>query len=85
MYLLIHRGWFMETYSNASFQAAGIEIRFVQDNQWFSIGKGTIRGMHYQLKPKVQAKLVLCTNGAIFDVACRYSKRKSSIWIIGRY
>jgi dTDP-4-dehydrorhamnose 3,5-epimerase len=64
-----HRGWFMETYSNAMFQEAGIEIRFVQDNQSFSIGKGTIRGMHYQLKPKAQAKLVRCTNGAIFDVA----------------
>lgn len=64
-----HRGWFMETYNNATFQAAGIEIRFVQDNQSFSIGKGTIRGMHYQLKPKAQAKLVRCTNGAIFDVA----------------
>ncbi|PAE44098.1 dTDP-4-dehydrorhamnose 3,5-epimerase [Bacillus sp. 7884-1] len=64
-----HRGWFMETYNNATFQAAGIEIEFVQENQSFSIGKGTIRGMHYQLKPKAQAKLVRCTNGAIFDVA----------------
>jgi dTDP-4-dehydrorhamnose 3,5-epimerase len=69
-----HRGWFIESYNEALFQAAGIEIRFVQDNHSFSAGKGTIRGLHYQLKPKAQAKLVRCTNGAIFDVAVDIQK-----------
>lgn len=64
-----HRGWFMETYNEEIFQKAGIDIRFVQDNQSFSATKGTLRGLHYQLNPKAQTKLVRCTKGAIFDVA----------------
>jgi dTDP-4-dehydrorhamnose 3,5-epimerase len=64
-----HRGWFMETYSNKLFQQAGIDVNFVQDNHSFSAIKGTLRGLHYQLKPKAQAKLIRCTKGAIFDVA----------------
>ncbi|MEY2194022.1 dTDP-4-dehydrorhamnose 3,5-epimerase [Neobacillus sp. BF23-41] len=64
-----HRGWFMETYSESMFKEAGINIKFVQDNQSFSAAKGTLRGLHYQLDPKAQTKLVRCTKGAIFDVA----------------
>ncbi|WML24567.1 dTDP-4-dehydrorhamnose 3,5-epimerase [Neobacillus sp. OS1-33] len=64
-----HRGWFMETYNEANFKEAGIDIKFVQDNQSFSAAKGTLRGLHYQLNPKAQTKLVRCTTGAIFDVA----------------
>ncbi|PFP30850.1 dTDP-4-dehydrorhamnose 3,5-epimerase [Bacillus sp. AFS073361] len=64
-----HRGWFMETYSESMFIEAGINIKFVQDNQSFSAAKGTLRGLHYQLAPKAQTKLVRCTRGAIFDVA----------------
>lgn len=64
-----HRGWFMETFSDAKFEEAGIIIKFVQDNQSFSAAKGTLRGLHYQLNPKAQTKLVRCTRGSIFDVA----------------
>jgi dTDP-4-dehydrorhamnose 3,5-epimerase len=64
-----NRGWFMETYSDSKFQDAGIILKFVQDNQSFSATKGTLRGLHYQLNPKAQTKLVRCTSGAIFDVA----------------
>jgi dTDP-4-dehydrorhamnose 3,5-epimerase len=64
-----HRGWFMETYSVARFKEAGLNLQFVQDNQSFSAAKGTLRGLHYQLNPKAQTKLVRCTKGAIFDVA----------------
>ncbi|MCM3693181.1 dTDP-4-dehydrorhamnose 3,5-epimerase [Neobacillus niacini] len=64
-----HRGWFMETYSVAKFEEAGINHKFVQDNQSFSAAKGTLRGLHYQLNPKAQTKLVRCTKGSIFDVA----------------
>ncbi|WP_066309681.1 dTDP-4-dehydrorhamnose 3,5-epimerase [Bacillus sp. FJAT-29814] len=64
-----HRGWFMETYSEATFFETGIIIKFVQDNQSFSEGKGTLRGLHYRLNSRAQTKLVRCTKGAIFDVA----------------
>lgn len=64
-----HRGWFMETYNKSVLKEAGIEIEFIQDNQSFSATKGTLRGLHYQLNPKAQTKLVRCTRGSIFDVA----------------
>jgi dTDP-4-dehydrorhamnose 3,5-epimerase len=73
-----HRGWFMETYSEAVFKAAGIEISFIQDNQSFSAAKGTLRGLHYQLNPKAQTKLVRCTKGGIFDVAVDIRKGSPS-------
>ncbi|MHA7966126.1 dTDP-4-dehydrorhamnose 3,5-epimerase [Paenibacillus sp. CAU 1782] len=64
-----HRGWFMETYSKGRFKMEGIDITFVQDNHSFSAAKGTLRGLHYQLNPKAQTKLVRCNRGAIYDVA----------------
>lgn len=64
-----HRGWFMETYNEQAFKEAGIDHVFVQDNQSFSATKGTLRGLHYQLNPKAQTKLVRCTRGSIYDVA----------------
>ena len=64
-----HRGWFMETYSEAEFSKNGLHLDFVQDNHSFSAAKGTLRGLHYQLNPKAQTKLVRCTKGAIYDVA----------------
>ncbi|MFD1848651.1 dTDP-4-dehydrorhamnose 3,5-epimerase [Oceanobacillus bengalensis] len=64
-----HRGWFMETHSDTNLREAGIDINFVQDNQSYSAAKGTLRGLHYQLNPKAQTKLVRCTRGTIFDVA----------------
>lgn len=64
-----HRGWFMETYNEGTLSESGININFVQDNHSFSATKGTLRGLHYQLDPKAQTKLVRCTRGAIFDVA----------------
>ena len=63
------RGWFMESWSQRKMEEAGIKVDFVQDNQSFSAHKGTLRGLHYQLNPKCQAKLLRCTRGRIFDVA----------------
>ena len=63
------RGWFMESWSQRKMHAAGIDVQFVQDNQSFSAQKGTLRGLHYQLNPMCQAKLLRCTRGKIFDVA----------------
>jgi len=64
-----HRGWFMETYSEAKFKELGLDLTFAQDNQSYSAVKGTLRGLHFQLNPKAQSKLVRCTRGSIFDVA----------------
>ncbi|WP_405104673.1 dTDP-4-dehydrorhamnose 3,5-epimerase [Paenibacillus sp. FSL K6-1217] len=64
-----HRGWFMETYSESKFHEHNLFYQFVQDNQSYSAVKGTLRGLHFQLNPKAQTKLVRCTRGSIFDVA----------------
>jgi dTDP-4-dehydrorhamnose 3,5-epimerase len=64
-----HRGWFMETYSELIFKEEKVGIKFVQDNHSYSAAKGTLRGLHYQLNPRAQTKLVRCTKGSIFDVA----------------
>ena len=63
------RGTFIETYSERDFHAVGVADRFVQDNQSFSIPAGTLRGLHFQLPPRAQAKLVRVVRGAILDVA----------------
>ena len=64
-----HRGWFTETYSKEKFKEHGVEIDFIQDNHSFSAQKGTLRGLHFQLNPKAQTKLVRCTKGKVLDVA----------------
>jgi len=63
------RGYFVETYNQRVFAEAGVVAHFVQDNQSFSSKAGTIRGLHFQLPPAAQAKLVRALRGAIFDVA----------------
>src|SRR5215213_1772162 len=63
------RGSFAETYNERTFAAAGILARFVQDNQSFSAKRGTIRGLHFQLPPAAQAKLVRVLRGSVYDVA----------------
>lgn len=62
------RGFFFESYSEKLYKENGIELNFVQDNHSLSQKSGTIRGMHYQLEPKAQTKLVRATRGAIYDV-----------------
>jgi dTDP-4-dehydrorhamnose 3,5-epimerase len=62
------RGYFYESYSKATFAAAGIQADFIQDNQARSI-KGVLRGLHFQTGEFAQAKLVRCTEGAVLDVA----------------
>ena len=63
------RGWFSEAYRRDVFAEAGIELDFVQDNESFSAPRGTLRGLHYQLPPCAQDKLVRVLRGSIFDVA----------------
>lgn len=69
------RGYFMENYKQSQFIASGIKAGFVQDNFSFS-QKGVLRGLHYQLPPHAQGKLVRAITGRIWDVAVDI--RKSS-------
>lgn len=62
------RGYFFEAYNQAKFQENGINYNFIQDNQSFST-KGVIRGLHLQINPFAQAKLVRVLQGEILDVA----------------
>lgn len=64
-----HRGYFMETYSEKTFEALGIDANFVQDNQSFTAQQGTLRGLHFQNNPMAQLKVVRVQSGAVLDVA----------------
>jgi dTDP-4-dehydrorhamnose 3,5-epimerase len=63
------RGFFSETWNAARFDAAGVPGPFVQDNHSVSAKTGTIRGLHCQVAPSVQGKLVRVVKGAVWDVA----------------
>ena len=62
------RGYFFESYNENIFQQQGIDIRWVQDNQ-SSSSYGVIRGLHYQLNPHAQSKLIRVLHGMILDIA----------------
>ncbi len=62
------RGFFLETWSERDLAALGVAERFVQDSQSLSAAAGTVRGMHFQLPPRAQAKLVRVLRGAVLDV-----------------
>jgi dTDP-4-dehydrorhamnose 3,5-epimerase len=62
------RGFFARSWCQRELEAQGLKAGFVQSNVGFSHKKGTVRGMHYQLSPHAEVKLVCCTRGAIHDV-----------------
>ncbi len=62
------RGYFFESFRKSVFAENGISEDFVQENQSWSSG-GTLRGLHFQIAPHAQSKLVRCLHGSIFDVA----------------
>jgi len=62
------RGYFFETFQQQRYLEAGMETRFIQDNESKSV-KGVVRGLHYQLQPYAQAKLVRVVQGVVYDVA----------------
>lgn len=62
------RGFFARAWCQREFAAHGLKSRFVQCNISYNIKKGTLRGMHYQIAPYAEAKVVRCTRGAIYDV-----------------
>ena len=72
------RGFFMESFNQQAFNAAvGHEVGFVQDNHSRS-GQGVLRGLHYQLPPHAQGKLVRVTHGSVFDVAVDMRRRSAT-------
>jgi dTDP-4-dehydrorhamnose 3,5-epimerase len=62
------RGFFSETYSRRALAKAGIVFDFVQDNHAYSVRRGTIRGLHFQIPPFAQDKIVRVVRGAVLDV-----------------
>src|SRR5688500_2285073 len=64
-----HRGFFSEVYSRKTLAALGLDVEFVQDNHSLSAEKGVVRGLHYQVPPFAQGKLVRVVRGAVLDVA----------------
>jgi dTDP-4-dehydrorhamnose 3,5-epimerase len=77
------RGYFAETYSRAAFQAAGIAQDWIQDNQSFSMERGVLRGLHFQVAPFAQDKLIRVLRGSIFDVAVDIRKDSTTFgrWV----
>ncbi len=77
------RGFFMESYNARAFnEAVGYDVRFVQDNHSHS-ERGVLRGLHYQLPPDSQGKLVRVASGRVFDVAVdmRRDSRRFGRWV----
>nr|ANF28851.1 dTDP-4-keto-6-deoxyglucose-3,5-epimerase [Franconibacter pulveris] len=77
------RGFFFESFSEKIFEeAVGERIKFVQDNHSQS-QKGVLRGLHYQLDPHAQGKLVRCIEGEVFDVAVDIRKKSATFghWV----
>jgi dTDP-4-dehydrorhamnose 3,5-epimerase len=62
------RGFLSETYNRRRFIDLGVDIEFIQDNHTFSVARGTIRGLHFQIPPHDQGKLVRVLRGAVLDV-----------------
>ncbi len=63
------RGFFSETFHAENFAGIGIQVPFVQDNHSYSAARGVVRGLHYQLPPVAQDKLVRVIRGSVYDVA----------------
>jgi dTDP-4-dehydrorhamnose 3,5-epimerase len=63
------RGFFSETWSAPAMASAGLDLAFVQDNHSLSAARGVLRGLHYQLPPAAQDKLLRVSRGSIYDVA----------------
>lgn len=64
-----YRGYFTETWSTQELTRLGFNYTFVQDNESFTAKKGTVRGIHFQLNPMAQTKIVRVVQGAVMDVA----------------
>ncbi len=73
-----NRGRFLRAWCAREFAQHGLNFLPVQSNMGFSVRKGTVRGMHFQVAPALEAKLVRCTRGAMFDVVLDLRPKSSS-------
>ncbi|MDP3970652.1 MAG: dTDP-4-dehydrorhamnose 3,5-epimerase [bacterium] len=71
------RGWFLEGFNADKFKELGLPTNFVQDNHSYS-QQGVLRGLHFQLNPKPQGKLVRCVKGRLWDVAVDLQKNSDT-------
>ena len=78
-----HRGFVSETYSRERWAGEGVHLEIVQENHTLSPTRGTIRGLHYQIAPAAQAKVVRVVRGAIYDVAVDLRRRSPTFgrWV----
>lgn len=76
------RGFFSETYNYRTFQCAGLDVVFVQDNHAYSADRATLRGLHFQTPPFAQDKLLRAIRGSVLDVAVDIRKGSPTY---GRY
>jgi len=76
------RGFLSRTYCDREFEAAGLRTRWVQHNHTLTRGAGSVRGLHYQMQPYGEIKLVRCLSGRVFDVVVdiRPESRTFGIW-----
>jgi len=72
------RGWFARTYCKKEFETIGHNQEWVQLNHSYTVKKGTIRGMHFQLPPYSEIKLVRCVSGSVYDVIIDLRKGSST-------
>ena len=79
-----YRGYFMETYNRETFASLGIQNDWVQDNQSFTQKKGTLRGIHFQMDPMAQCKIVRVTRGEVkaLAVALRKGSPTYKKWVL---
>lgn len=77
------RGFFARSFCQKEFKEAGLDIQIAETNISFNKRKGILRGMHYQLPPKAQGKLVRCVKGAVYDVILDLRKKSPTYrqWI----
>ena len=78
------RGFFSETWSAERMAEAGFDMTFVQDNHSSSAAKGVLRGLHFQLPPAAQHKLIRVSKGSVFDVAVDIRRELRDIRPMGR-
>jgi dTDP-4-dehydrorhamnose 3,5-epimerase len=81
--IIDERGFFARSWCAKEFELNGLNPRLVQCNVSFNTYKGTLRGIHYQNEPHQEAKLVRCTQGAIYDVAVDLRPQSSTFrrWV----
>src|SRR2546421_12458110 len=74
------RGFFARAFCEKEFGTQQLSNRFVQVNNSLSAHRGTLRGMHYQLAPKAETKVVRCIRGGWFDVILEFRKESPALW-----